>query len=231
MKDDQGREALYQRTPLTFTLGDFEYADSGAGDGSFTLRGHAAVFDRLSHDLGGFKTRIRPGAFDEVLNNNPTVHLVWDHDTRYTLASTKSKTLELRVDPIGLHTWARIAPVSYAQDLRVLMERGDISEMSFSCDIGQDEWTIDANDNVTRDIISISALYDVTVCAQGAFPQTDASLVASLAKGGATPPDAAAVPEEGPDGEAVAPEQDPVGRRLAAARADAHLRLLKTTQE
>lgn len=165
---------------FTVPLGEIKFADSNAGGGQLTMRGHASVYDRPSHDLGGFRTKIAHGAFDGVLDTNPDVHLVIDHDTRYTLARTKNKTLELRSDPYGLHVWARMAPTSYAKDLAVLMERGDIDQMSFACDIGADEWFEDENGEITRTITEVSGLYDVTVCAQGAFPQTDASLVASF---------------------------------------------------
>ena len=168
------------RVTFTVPLGDVQFADSGSEPGARTMRGHAAVFDRASHDLGGFRTKIAKGAFDRVLDGDPDVHLVWDHDTRYTLARTKNKTLELRADPYGLHTWAHMAPTSYAEDLAVLMERGDIDQMSFACDIGADEWFEDDEGEITRTITEVSALYDVTICAQGAFPQTDSQLVASM---------------------------------------------------
>lgn len=159
-----------------------EFADSGSGPGVRTMRGHAAVFNRLSHDLGGFKTKIAPGFFTKVLDQNPDVHLVWDHDTRYTLSRTRSQKygLEMREDPIGLHVWARMAPVSYADDLAVLMEGGVIDQMSFATDIAKDDWHED-DSGITRTLIESGGLYDVTICAQGAFPQTDSRLATDLA--------------------------------------------------
>lgn len=157
-----------------------EWRASGAGGGQMTVRGHASVFDRLSLDLGGFRERIARGAFDAVLDTNPDVHLVWDHSTTHVLARTKNKTLELRVDPVGLHYWAKTAPTSYAADLRVLMERGDIDQASFSFTVAKDEWEVDDAENVTRTILEIGELFDVTITAQGAYPQTDAKVVAHM---------------------------------------------------
>jgi HK97 family phage prohead protease len=173
-------------TPVhfTFPLSIEKFENSGREGGGKFLRGHAAVFNRKSHDLGGFRTEIAPNAFAGVLDQNPDVHLVWDHDTRYVLARTTNKTLELREDPYGLHVWASLAPTSYADDLAVLMERGDVDQMSFACDIGSDSWTqVGEGDDaeITRTINSVSGLYDVTVCAQGAFPQTNSALQADLA--------------------------------------------------
>lgn len=159
--------------------------DSGAGDGQFIIRGHAAVFNKWSLDLGGFREKIMPGFFDKVLSEDPDVHFFWDHDSRWTLARTRNKTLELRCDPAGLHEWARVAPTSYAADLRILMERRDIDQQSFAFNVGPDgaEWRIfeeDGREIVERILLpdGCSGLYDVTVTAQGAYPQTDASVVA-----------------------------------------------------
>lgn len=157
-------------------LDNVEIRDSGAGDGQLTMRGHAAVFNRPSHDLGGFREIIAPGAFSDVLDRTPDVHLVWDHDTSLTLARTKNKTLELREDPYGLHVWARLAPTSYAKDLEVLMRRGDVDQMSFKFMIDSEEWHEADDGAITATVTRVKELFDVTVCAQGAYPQTDASL-------------------------------------------------------
>lgn len=239
-------------TPLRFTLNPREdggryvlgggltveeFSDSGSGPEVRTMRGHAAVFNRLSHDLGGYRVKIAPGAFTSVLDKNPDVHLVWDHDTRYTLARTRSQKygLELREDPIGLHVWARMAPVSYADDLAVLMDGGVIDEMSFACDIAADEWHED-DDGITRTLLQMDALYDVTICAQGAFPQTDSRLATDLAsaiEAGRVPGRAQDIAQDDPAGaESVAAEgqgteeaapADPADSRIAALRARARM--------
>jgi len=218
-------------TPVhfTFPLQVEQFAQSGAEGGGRILRGHAAVFNRKSHDLGGYRVEISPGAFSNVLDQDPDVHLVMDHDTSLTLARTKNNTLELREDPYGLHVWARLAETSYAKDLTLLMERGDIDQMSFACDIGSDTWT-ETDEEITRTINEVSALYDVTVCAQGAFAQTDARLAADLASAieagrvhgradsAAPQEDADLAASDGKDEEEVAPEP-PVDDRIAAKAA------------
>jgi len=168
-------------TRILAPLDDAEVRDSGVGDGSYTIRGHAAVFNRLSLDLGGFREKIDPGAFTNVLDRKPDVLAVWDHDTRYTLARTLNGTLELREDPLGLHNWMRVAPTSYASDLRVLMERGDIDQASFMFTIAQEraEWSGNENDPVVFTIEEVGDLYDVTVTGRGAYPQTTQNVVQS----------------------------------------------------
>lgn len=150
--------------------------DSGTGDG-YTIRGHAAVYNKLSLDLGGFQEKIAPGAFDRSLAGNPDVLAVWDHDTRYILARTMNNTLELRSDPYGLHCWMRVAPTSYASDLRLLMERGDITQASFMFTIERESWAIteraDGSELIVATVEEVKDLYDVTVCGRGAYPQAD----------------------------------------------------------
>ena len=167
---------------FTVPLGSVKMDKSGDPNakGAWTFRGHAAVFNRLSHDLGGFRVKIAPGAFSGVLDTNPDVHMNREHDMRLLLARTKNNTLELREDPYGLHAFARFAKTPLADETAILMDGGYLDQMSFACDIGASEWTEDAEGNITRTLTEISALYDVCICAQGAFPQTDAQLVASL---------------------------------------------------
>jgi HK97 family phage prohead protease len=148
--------------------------------GRRVMRGHAAVFNRKSHDLGGFRTVIAPGAFAKILDTSPDVHLLWDHDTRYVLARTKNNTLELREDPYGLHVWAKFAQTQTADELGILMEGGFVDQMSFACDISEDEWTEDEDGEITRTLFDFSGLHDVTICAKGAFPQTDSQMVAAV---------------------------------------------------
>lgn len=163
-----------------------------AADGAaMTVRGHAAVFNRLSLDLGYFTERIAEGAFDGVLNRNPQVTINYLHDDRYLLGSTRGNAgngdLELRVDAIGLRFYSHVmrdpdtgAYPSYATDLGIAMQTGNVRQASFAFIVGRDEWLIDSDDNVTRTILEVAELYDVCVCPMGAYPQTDSELVRTL---------------------------------------------------
>ena len=180
--DDVQRGQFRFTVPLTDIKMDAS-GDPGA-KGRWTMRGHAAVFNRLSHDLGGFRVKIHPGFFTKVLDSNPDVHLNREHDMRLLLARTKNNSLELREDPYGLHTWARFVKTPLAEETATLMAEGILDQMSFACDIGASEWTDDTQGNVIWNLLECDGLYDVTICAQGAFPQTDSQLVASLDNAG-----------------------------------------------
>jgi HK97 family phage prohead protease len=172
--------AFGERERRSFALsGRPTVRDSGAGEGQFTVAGHAAVFNRKSLDLGGFQEIVDPGAFERVLTENPDVFLNWDHDMRYVFARTHNKTLDLGTDERGLAYWARVAPVTYADDLRVLLEGGYIDQASFCFTVADDLWeikTVDGEEIVTRTILEIGQLFDVCITAQGAYPQTDSGV-------------------------------------------------------
>lgn len=165
----------------TFPFEVEEVRDSGAGGGVYTVKGHAAVFNKWSLDLGGFRERIKKGAFDEVLSKDPHVLHLWDHDTARALSSTRSTQypLELRVDPHGLHFFSKVAPTTDAANLRILMEGGVITQSSFAFTVDEDEWRLaeqDGQEIVERTITRVDDLFDVTTCAMGAYPTTDSAL-------------------------------------------------------
>jgi HK97 family phage prohead protease len=155
--------------------------DSGAGAGSYTITGHSAVFNQPC-DFHWFKEYIAPGAFASALAVDPLeVISDWQHDPRYLLGCTMNNTLRLAEDDTGLEQWTRVAPTSYAADLRVVIERGDVQQASFQFTIADEVWEYTEADDGTEDIkvtiTEIDTLYDVTVCALGAYPQTDVAII------------------------------------------------------
>lgn len=146
-------------------------------NGSLRVVGHAAVFDRLSEDLGGFRERIMRGAFRKVLDANLDVPLLYNHDTNYILARTQNRTLELREDPVGLRIFAEMAPTTYANDVRVLLKRGDLRGMSFGFRVapGGDNFA-EVDGQTVRTISQFGDLTDVSIVATPAYPQTDVAL-------------------------------------------------------
>jgi len=70
--------------------------------GGAVIQGHAAVFNRLSRNLGGFVEQIDPAAFDKTLADNPDVRALINHDPSHLLGRTRSGTLRLSKDTTGL---------------------------------------------------------------------------------------------------------------------------------
>lgn len=138
--------------------------------------GHAAVFDELSVDLGGFREKIAPGAFKKTLREAPDVRFLIGHEPDKVLARTKSGTLRLSEDKTGLAVDADLAPTTYAKDLGVLLRRGDVDQMSFGFWTITDSWEKAEGDAIrTLEEVSLHD-GDVSVVTYPAYPQTTAEV-------------------------------------------------------
>lgn len=138
--------------------------------GKRTVSGYAARFDVKSGVIAGsFREIIRPGAFRETLANNADVVLTVNHDGARLLARTKSGTLRLREDKIGLRFEADLPDTSLAKDVGVLVERGDLDSMSFAFTKTRDAWGEDEDGIPLRELLAVN-LRDVTITATPAYP-------------------------------------------------------------
>jgi HK97 family phage prohead protease len=153
-----------------------------SADGSTKFTGYAAVFDSLSVDLGGFRERIRAGAFRNAIEAKQDVRLLINHDSNLILGRTISGTVTLREDETGLYVEADLPDTSYARDLTVSMRRGDISQMSFGFITRADEWN--EKDPETglpiRELVAAD-LFDVSPVTYPAYPATTAEVRSAAA--------------------------------------------------
>lgn len=148
-------------------------------EGRTYAEGYAAVFGARSEDLGGFVEVVERGAFDGVLSNPATdVRAYLNHEPSLILGRQSSKTLQLAVDDKGLRYRALLPDTTYARDLAVVMERGDVRESSFAFNVAQDGGdTWEERDGVIiRRVRAVNRLYDVSVVALPAYPATDAAV-------------------------------------------------------
>ena len=139
-------------------------------DGSTTITGHAAVFNKLSSDLGGFREIIAPNAFESVLSDD--VRALINHDPNLLLARTTSGTLNLEQTNEGLQYSFDVPDTTYGRDLIISMERGDISQSSFAFTIEEDSWET-TEDGEIRTINKVKQLYDVSPVTYPAYPSAD----------------------------------------------------------
>jgi HK97 family phage prohead protease len=147
----------------------------GASGDVSVVRGHAAVFDSLSENLGGFREIILKGAFDNVMDND--VRALFNHDSNQPpLARTKSGTLEIGLDARGLTYEFEAPDTQIGRDLVVSLERGDIDESSFGFIVKTDSWDEDTEGRVVRTIVEIDELFDVSPVNFGAYQATDSEL-------------------------------------------------------
>lgn len=78
-----------------------------------------------------FKERFMQGAFDSALATADVI-CTWNHNPHFLLGRSGAGTLRLRNESNGLYVECDRIDTSYANDLQKLIERGDISGMSFT---------------------------------------------------------------------------------------------------
>lgn len=165
------------------TLDDLEFRGAD-DDGKLRFRGHAAVFDEWteipSFYGGSFMERIARGAFRKVLADGADVRFLINHDG-LPLARTASGTMSLKEDTKGLRVDAELAPTTEGKDLALLVERGDLSQMSFGFRVGKHEIEEDEEKGIVkRTITEFSDLYDVSPVTFPAYEGTDAGMRAAI---------------------------------------------------
>ncbi len=133
------------------------------------VTGHAAVFGQVASVPGHYEALER-GAFDEVLSNPDTdVRALINHDPNRVLARQSAGTLRLAGDDDGLGFELDLPDTSYANDLRVLLERGDVSGASFAFLPGKDRWGRAPDGRSLRTHTSVEQLLDVSVVTYPAY--------------------------------------------------------------
>ena len=140
------------------------------------IQGHAAVFDSWSETLGGmfpFKERVKRGAFTHSLEKDD-IRALFNHDPNYVLGRNKSGTLELSEDEKGLSVKIKPPDTTWARDLKISIERGDINQMSFGFSVEEEKWNTENGVDV-RELRKVK-LFDVSPVTFPAYPSTDVGL-------------------------------------------------------
>jgi len=128
------------------------------------------VFDKLSDNLGGFREKIDPGAFADVLKDD--VRALFNHDSNIVLGRTAAGTLKIKQDSEGLHYEVDLPDTQQARDLALSVERGDINQSSFGFIVEDDDWAEDDEGRIVRTIRSFRSLFDVSPVTFPAYPDT-----------------------------------------------------------
>ena len=136
--------------------------------------GHAAVFNRNSQNLGGFIEQVAPGAFTKTIGEADVRALI-NHDPNLILGRNVSDTLTLEEDDTGLAYEITPPDTSVARDWLILMERGDITQSSFSFRPIDVEWGLTSDDFPLRRLLEV-ALYDVSPVTFPAYPDADSGV-------------------------------------------------------
>ena len=141
------------------------------GDDKPKIVGYAAKFNKWSEDLGGFREKIHPKAFDEVLDK-ADVRALKNHDPNLILGRTTSGTLSLKTNKLGLRFEIEPPNTSTGKDTVEEIRRKDITGCSFAFTTARDDWNYLEDGKVERTIMKVADLYDVGPVTYPAYPDT-----------------------------------------------------------
>lgn len=167
-----------RRAPASLTVTRDATGD-GNDDAPLLFRGHAAVFDEPA-TIGWFVERIARGAMRKAIRRSPDCRALLNHDVNYVLASVRNGTLKLEEDAQGLLSEFDAAPTTYARDTHLLVERGDLDQMSFWFTIVEDRWIDHQDGTVERIIEEVGELFDVSIVTFPAYAATDVTIGRTL---------------------------------------------------
>ncbi|WP_100961049.1 HK97 family phage prohead protease [Bosea sp. FBZP-16] len=139
-----------------------------AADDKRTLSGYAAVFNSDTAIGDYFVERVAPGAFANTIKGD--IRALVDHDWGRVIGRTKSGTLRLVEDERGLKIEVDIPNTTDGNDLWELVERGDISGMSFGFRVTKQSWD-ETGDTPIRTIEAVE-LFEVSAVAFPAYDDT-----------------------------------------------------------
>lgn len=137
-----------------------------------TIGGYAAVFNSTAEIGASFHEVIKPGAFRAAVSQD--VRALIDHDSGRVIGRSTSGTLRLTEDDVGLAVEIDLPETQDGRDLATLIERGDVSGMSFGFVVTKQTWD-DTTEPPSRTIEEVD-LREVSVVAFPAYDDTSIAL-------------------------------------------------------
>lgn len=176
-EDDRSTPMDMERRDIAYEADD-EIVVEERADGRAVIRGYAVVYNRLSVDLGGFRERVMPGAFDKVLNRQRgRTDLVsyYNHNPDILLGRESSGTLKVWSDDKGVGF--EVTPPASRADILELISRRDVkgASFTFSVDKGGESFTTDEGGRAIREVRQ-ATIYELGPVVQPAYPSTTAQV-------------------------------------------------------
>ena len=149
-----------EKRAILLDIGELRVAKKDAG--GKVLVGYAAKFGKLSQNLGGFVEKIDRNAFERCLERCD-VRGLKNHDPAQLLGRTKSGTMRLSTDDVGLRYEIDLPETQVGRDTATEVDRGDLDGSSFSFtteELDGDEWDRSTSPP-TRTVRNVRDLFDV----------------------------------------------------------------------
>lgn len=156
---------------------DSEFEVRQNDKGKNMVRGYALKFG-VRYDMGWFTEEIAREALEGA--DMSDVRILLNHDPNLILGRTSAGTARLAVDDNGLYYEAELPDSPNGENVRVALERGDITQSSWGFmlrmdkDTNGDEWKRE-NGKDHRIIRSVKKVYDASPVTFPANPDTTAA--------------------------------------------------------
>lgn len=154
---------------------DFEVRTSELAASNKKLVGYAIRWNSLSEVIWDeFVEQFAPGAFTDSLAGGSDVRALFEHDYTQLLGRTKSGTLLLTEDNTGLRFELMPPDTQLGRDVLTMVERGDITGMSFGFRALKESWDITPTPYVRT--VTAAELREITVTSMPAYPESDVDI-------------------------------------------------------
>jgi HK97 family phage prohead protease len=182
-EDDRSNamEGMIEKRDVSFDADD-EIVVETRSNGREVIRGLAIPYNRLSVDLGGFRERILPGAFDKILSRQRgkgEIVSYFNHDPNWLLGRESAGTLEITVDDRGISYVVEPPDTQAGRDVLALVRSKNLRGSSFSFTVSQrggERFTTDENGRAIREVVEASGLFEMGPVVQPAYPSTSAAV-------------------------------------------------------
>lgn len=142
-----------------------------------TLNGMAHMFGNRAMLAGKQYEQFAPGAFDKALNSPMTdVRAFYNHNQSMLLGRQSAGTLRLESTDEGLAFSVDLPDTTYANDLRELVKRGDVTGASFAFIPGEVRLSRAPDGLQVRTHTSVKELIDISPVPLPAFTGTSVQL-------------------------------------------------------
>lgn len=150
---------------------EFEIRTSELTAADKKLVGYAVRWNSLSEVIWDeFQEQFAPNAFSESLAAGGDVRALYEHNYTQLLGRTTSGTLKLSQDDNGLRFELTPPDTQLGRDVLTLVERGDLSGMSFGFRALKDAWDLTQSPYLRT--IAAAELIEITVTSMPAYPES-----------------------------------------------------------
>jgi len=145
-----------------------------SGKDSRMIGGYALKFDRLSQNLGGYVERIAPSFANQSRADGwPDVVCRYNHNDELLLGTTRSGTLQLSTDDVGL--FYEVDVPQCRGDVLEMVVRRDVAHSSFAFEVHEQEWGVSEQNFPQRTLIS-GRIIDVAPVSSPAYRDTTVAM-------------------------------------------------------